>query len=293
MQTVLPRVEANSEVCATPARNHAAVACMAYFAYLAILGAVRSAPPGRIFVLVLLPVIIWCLCRTRMPARALRAQAVHGWCLLALILPGYWMLDWFATPPLAALQAGWLEFDRTLLETAGLRHVIESTGSLLPCILEFVYLLLYAIPAAALVSIYATGNRNRGDRFLRVLLPGTFAAYSLLPHVPVQSPRYAFPDGNLPRYDGVARRVNTWLLDRLDITTGVFPSGHVAVAFSSAFGLLSAVPERGRTIGAAFALAVVVYIATVYGRYHYAVDGLASFLIVSTVWTAGRAFRWV
>jgi hypothetical protein len=42
--------------------------------------------------------------------------------------------------------------------------------------------------------------------------------------------------------------------------------------------------------GAAFAVAFLVYLATVYGRYHYAVDGLASMVIATAAWLA--VSRW-
>jgi hypothetical protein len=34
----------------------------------------------------------------------------------------------------------------------------------------------------------------------------------------------------------------------------------------------------------AFAVAFIVYVSTVYGRYHYAVDGLASIVITAIAW---------
>ena len=59
----------------------------------------------------------------------------------------------------------------------------------------------------------------------------------------------------------------------------MFPSGHVASAFGAGIGLLIALPER-KAYG--IALSVVgtgIAVATVYGRYHYAVDALAGLLV--------------
>ena len=36
--------------------------------------------------------------------------------------------------------------------------------------------------------------------------------------------------------------------------------------------------------GGHFFLPILVYLATIYGRYHYAVDGFASFLIAAAMW---------
>ena len=85
------------------------------------------------------------------------------------------------------------------------------------------------------------------------------------------------------------RIVNLWLLDHCDISSSVFPSGHVAVAFSCAFGLLRAVPERRWVYLSAFAAAMIVFTATIYCRYHYAADGLASIAITTAGWRVTEA----
>ncbi|MGZ4989059.1 MAG: phosphatase PAP2 family protein, partial [Limisphaerales bacterium] len=57
--------------------------------------------------------------------------------------------------------------------------------------------------------------------------------------------------------------------------SSVFPSAHVSSAFSAAWGLLAYLPERKRFGILMLVYAVSVAIATIYGRYHYAVDALA------------------
>jgi membrane-associated phospholipid phosphatase len=80
------------------------------------------------------------------------------------------------------------------------------------------------------------------------------------------------------------RWLNVWILDHADIHTSVFPSGHVAVAWSAAFGLMTALPER-KPAGAIMAgLATLVAAATIYGRYHYAVDAVASIAVSVAAW---------
>lgn len=182
-------------------------------------------------------------------------------------------------------------WDQVLLNSFRLRPVVEAAGPLGPTLLENAYLLLYAIPPVALTIVSQLGNRTSADRFLLNLLLGTFSAYALLPLFPILSPRVAFPDADLPHYTGVVRNINTWLLDHLDISTSVFPSGHVAVAFSSAFGLLSALRARRNIWISGFAAAGAVYVATIYGRYHYAVDGLASIAITFATWNISRFLR--
>jgi membrane-associated phospholipid phosphatase len=100
----------------------------------------------------------------------------------------------------------------------------------------------------------------------------------------------AFPNQDLPHAASLWRHINVWLLDHCDISTSVFPSGHVAVAFSSAFGLLRAIPERRWVWLSFLAAAVVVFTATIYGRYHYAADGIASIAISVVAWLCTAAW---
>jgi membrane-associated phospholipid phosphatase len=171
-----------------------------------------------------------------------------------------------------------------LLDKMGFRSMIEIFGGVIPWTLEAVYLLLYAIPPLCMGALYFGGARDRADRFLLTLFLGTFATYALLPYFPTASPRVAFPNEDLPHYASIWRSINVWLLDRYDISTSVFPSGHVAVAFSSAFGLLRAVPHRRLLWSIAFGAATLVFAGTVYGRYHYAADGIASVGISVAAW---------
>ena len=82
----------------------------------------------------------------------------------------------------------------------------------------------------------------------------------------------------------VVERQRLFVQFRLTVEALEFPSGHVAVAFSSGFGLLRAMPRKRWWWSAIFATATMVYIATVYGRYHYAADGIASIGISTAAW---------
>ena len=284
---VLPRQRQTSLLASVrPAERVAA----AYFAYLAAIGFVLHAgEPGRLALLIgsALLILAACVMESWRP-RPWSGIARH-WVLLSLILPGYWALEWVSRSPLHELQSAWLGWDRVLTHSAGLRWAIESAGPVFPFVLETAYLLLYAIPPVSLGIVYAVAGRRCGDRYLLMLLLGTFAAYTLIPLFPVVSPRTAFPGADSPAVQTMPRAINVWMLDHLDNATSVFPSGHVAVAFSSAFGLMTVVRHRRRVWLTAFGIAVLVYAATIYGRYHYSVDGLMSIVLAAMVcWTLER-----
>ena len=215
-------------------------------------------------------------------------SVVRDWLPAPFILVAYWAVDWFvpATYP-HTYERSWIILDRLLLNTWGGKAAIECLGCALPFLLELAYSLLYAIPPVSIGILYLCRRRDRVDRFLFMLLLGTLASYVLLPQFPSEAPRILFPGEDRPACTTPFRLLNLWLLDGLDIRASVFPSGHVTVAFSAAFAMLLAVPERRRVGWTMAGMAGFVAVATVYARYHYAVDGLAGFLISLATCVAG------
>jgi membrane-associated phospholipid phosphatase len=69
--------------------------------------------------------------------------------------------------------------------------------------------------------------------------------------------------------------LNLFLVGSYGIHSSVFPSAHVSGAVSGALMLRRIMPEHGWAGNAMLALAALIALATVYGRYHYAVDALA------------------
>jgi membrane-associated phospholipid phosphatase len=207
----------------------------------------------------------------------------RDWLAAALVLVAYWSVDWAPAAHLDyRLEHALVQWDRLLLNEWGLRAGIERFGVLLPMVLEAAYLLLYAVLPIVIAAFYACHQRKRVDDFLYPFLLGTLLTYALLPHFPSQGPRFVFPGEDLPGIDTVIRRANLWVLDHGDIRSSVFPSGHVAVGFSCAFALWLAIP-RQRAVGwTVLAGAILVWMTTIYGRYHYAADGLASLVITAT-----------
>ena len=250
-----------------------------YFA----LAAARTAARGFfLFSLVDLcvPLVFAALALAERRVRRMWVGVLRDWTAMPFLLLAYWNVDWVAQGSRAGgYEQRWILLDRLLLYGWGGRSAIECCGSLVPSLLELSYLVLYAVPPALLGVIYLGGRRRHADRYLSTLFAGSLTAYALLPLFPSGSPRDLFPGQDLPSVITILRSINLWLLDTLDIHTSVFPSGHVAVAFSSAFGVMRVFPERrwlGRLL---LTFAALVTISTVYARYHYAVDGLAGLTI--------------
>jgi len=250
--------------------------------YVAIAG-VRAGVRGLYTVAALdacVPLVLFAIEATARNLRRKWIDIVRDWVALLFLLMAYWNVDYFARPRSDyAFEFRWIRLDQLLLNDWHGRALIEGIGPLAPSLLEFSYLILYVVSPLLLGAVYLLGGRKRVDVFLFTLLAGTLITYTLLPLFPSESPRLFFPGQDLPSYMSVFRSANVWLLDAADIRTSVFPSGHVTVAFSAAFAAMAALPNRrwlGRLL---FVLATFVAINTVYGRYHFAVDGAAAFTV--------------
>ena len=71
---------------------------------------------------------------------------------------------------------------------------------------------------------------------------------------------------DLPTAHSVVRRLNLFLVGDYGIHSSVFPSAHVSSAFAAAWAMLLYLPQRRRLGWGMLIYAVLVSIATVYGR---------------------------
>jgi membrane-associated phospholipid phosphatase len=194
----------------------------------------------------------------------------RDWVPLALVLTAYREMDWF-TPKYADhhLEALWIQWDRFLLRPAAIGEVW------VPNLLELSYLLVYAVGPFTVAMLYILHRRDVMGKVLFIYVVGTVAAYGLFPYFPSSPPRAVFPALDVPAANTLVRRLNLFLVGDYGIHSSVFPSAHVSSAFSAAWALLLYLPERRRLGWGMLIYAVLVSLATVYGRYHYAVDALA------------------
>jgi membrane-associated phospholipid phosphatase len=202
----------------------------------------------------------------------------RDWVPLGLMLIAYREMDWFS--PLARnfkRELRWVEWDRTLLYGFSLQRAIESLGPIIPAYLEFCYLLVYAVGPFAVAVLYMEHRRDLVNRLLLMYLAGTLLAYALLPYFPSDPPRTLFAGTDLPNVITPIRQFNLWILGGYAIHSAVFPSAHVSSAFSAAWAFFWLLPNKKKFGWGMLVYATSVALATVYGRYHYAVDAVAGF----------------
>ncbi len=204
----------------------------------------------------------------------------RDWLPLPLTLLSYREMNWFTKPHVGhPLEHAWIVWDRWLLDEHGLRALLESGGLVVPSFLELCYLLVYAVGPFVVTILYVYHRRDLVDRVLFTYLAGTLLAYGLFPYFPSDPPRVVFAGMDMPQVTTALRRLNLAIVGGVGIHSSVFPSAHVSSAFSGAWGLLVFLRERRRVGWAMLIYAVSVSVATVYGRYHFAVDALAGFAV--------------
>ena len=218
-----------------------------------------------------------------------RDSLVRNWIPLVFTFTAFREMNLF-TPAIRDhhLENAWIGYDRWLLN-AHLRATIESLGPVLPSYLEICYVLVYAIALISALILVLNHRRDRLNTFWFAFLAGTLASYALFPYFPSDPPRTVFANADLPHIVTIFRRFNLAILGQYGIHSSVFPSAHVSAAFACAWGLLIAMPDRRRYSAMVAVFAFSVAIATIYGRYHFAVDALAGFAISFCAFDRPRA----
>jgi hypothetical protein len=254
-----------------------------FFLYIAVLTLARArALVYPIAWALAVPVLLVAVARADASSRRESWNIARDWIAASLLLVAYWSTDWPQRLPADhRLEHALILWDRAILDDWKMGAAIERFGAVVPTILELFYSLVYVVLPAAIAGFYLGRRRNRLDQFLFPFFCGTLAAYALLPHFPSEGPRFVFPGADLPTVDTAFHRFNLWVLDHGDIHVSIFPSGHVAVCLSAALALRRSLPERPAAARVLFALTALVWISTVYGRYHYAADGLASLAVAA------------
>jgi len=203
---------------------------------------------------------------------------LRNWYPLCFLLLAYREMGWFAPAQRTyRLERIFEVWDKRLLNEAGFKVAIELLGPVLPSLLEVAYAVVYAIPAFALAMLYVYRQQGRAERLLFPVLFAVLAVYAIFPFTPSEPPRTVFPGQDFPAYITIFRRFNWWLLRDQGIHMSVFPSAHVSSSFACAFAMIRCLPERPWAGRFLLVLAVLIAVATVYGRYHYAADAVAGF----------------
>jgi membrane-associated phospholipid phosphatase len=181
--------------------------------------------------------------------------------------------------------------DRWLTGTDPTRALEAIATPLLSDVLIFFYALFFFHPLVLAALIWIEDRKRLGaagpdfHRYAFLIVLVFFVSYAGYFLVPALGPRATIHhQGPLPR--GWLGTVIDGTLDRLESNKrDVFPSGHTMVTLA----IVAFAAKRSWKLGLAFLFfAVPLWVATVYGRYHYFVDVLVGFALTPLVLWAGR-----
>jgi membrane-associated phospholipid phosphatase len=262
--------------------RHSEWVLLAFFAYIAaLMPFFRDRPRMNWQPVITLVAVTAFLCSIAAVQNAHFSQAtdmIRDWLPMGLTLLAFRQMELFVPAHYnSAYEHAWIRWDRVVLERWGFKRALESLGNLIPSYLELCYVLVYGMGSFCVAVLWAVAHRREVDRFYVILLTGTFVSYALFPYFPSRPPRLVFPDVGSPVAHNVFRTFNLFLLRKATIHSSVFPSAHVSAAFSAAWAMFLVLPERKVYGWSLLIYALSVAIATIYGRYHYAVDALAGF----------------
>lgn len=197
-----------------------------------------------------------------------------GWVLPPVtLLTGYWASGRLFVRPMPAAERALAAVDRAL----AIQNVAARTPRWMAEFLELAYAGVYPIIPIALAISLAFVPGADPDRFWSVILITDYICFGMLPWVQTRPPRAI--EGE-PPWQARFRSVNLRLLGRASIQVNTFPSGHTAEALAAAILVLGAPPLLVLWM---FFNAAAISAATVLGRYHYAADAIAGWLVAIVV----------
>ncbi|HXW06523.1 MAG TPA: phosphatase PAP2 family protein [Vicinamibacterales bacterium] len=203
------------------------------------------------------------------------ALLVHTWLLPpALLLLGYWTSGLLFVAPIDWQERALLEGDRRLRITA----LARAVPGWLAALLELAYAGVYPLIPVALIVHLQWSPAPDPARFWTVILVTDYICFAFMAVVQTRPPRALEP---APPWSVPARRLNIGLLGATSIQVNTFPSGHAAEALAAMLLVLDA-PWPAVASMALAALAVAA--GAVLGRYHFAADAIAGWIVALAVW---------
>jgi len=189
-----------------------------------------------------------------------------------LLLIGYWSSGALFVAPMPRLERALVNLDRTL----GIQHAAHRFPRGLAELLEFAYAAIYPLIGIALAVAMRHGVRP--SRFWTIILVTDYICFGMLPWFQTRPPRALGFD---TPWQSSWRPINLRILEGSSVQVNTFPSGHAAEALAVALLCLGGPPP---IVAAMFVSAAAISAGAVFGRYHYAADALAGWLVALLVY---------
>jgi membrane-associated phospholipid phosphatase len=252
-----------------------------FFIYIAILGAFRPLAFGqrvRVLLVALACIGAAALLAAEPPWPA--ARTARAWLPALFLLQGYWLSGLFFRRPMPDVERRLLAIDHRWFGST-LNRFAAGGPRLVQEYLELAYLLTFPLVPASFWVCWRAGDLRDVDSFWTATLLAGFACYATLPWIQTRPPRHMEPRGSSGDRRSLFRPINVAVLDRMSVQANTFPSAHAALAVAAALGVAEVDGPAGALVGI---VAASVVVATVVGRYHYALDSLIGVLVGAAAW---------
>ena len=180
--------------------------------------------------------------------------------------------------PMFGVETALADADRAL----GVPTISRRMPRAIAEFLELAYGGIYPLIPIALLLHLAFSNNPDADHFWTVVLVTDFVCFGMLPLIQTRPPRALEP--GVP-WHARLRVLNLNILNRASIGMNTVPSGHAAEALAAALLVLDTPPAL---VAWMFFNAAAISAGAVFGRYHYAVDAIAGWLVAIGVWAIFR-----
>lgn len=198
-------------------------------------------------------------------------RGVRDWIPGIYILLGYWLSGQFFVAPNPVQERRLAPLDIWLFERAGLNTLIRRAPRFVLEYLELTYLCVYPLLPAAFLWLLVAGHAAAADRFWTAVVVAELACYACMPWIQTRPPRVLEARRAIDERPVAIRRVNAIVLREGSVQANTVPSGHAAGALAIACVTLQLDPAAGTAF---LAIAISITIATVIGRYHFAIDAI-------------------
>ena len=252
---------------------------IAYFAACAALSWLRPLPAVR---RVQVTVISIAMTAATLAVAQQGSAVIRNWAPGVSILVGYYVSGRFFVTPSPEVERWLMSWDRRLLGAPATRFA-RWPGAVL-AYLEIVYMGCFLLVPAGFAILAARGRSDLADHYWTIVMAAEFGAF--VPLVVIQTRPPWLVERKPVLADRAVHRAASHMVERLTIRANTFPSGHVAGSLAVAFAVIDTAPVVGLAL---LLLAASIGVATVVGRYHYIVDGIAGAALAIAVWTIAKA----
>ncbi len=191
---------------------------------------------------------------------------------------------WVLTRPLEQLEATLFGGHPSLYLAERLPFLALSEA------LHLCYFSYYALVLLLPIALAAQGRERDLEHVVHLVCLCFAVCLAFYIWLPVESPYYAYPAFKAPLSDGPFYRLAHFMSGRGGVVGGAFPSSHAALA---TLVLLLAHRLERRVFWWTLAPTVGLAFATVYARYHVAVDTVAGIALAVGVFIAFGRGRWL